>query len=367
VLKREAIWLLGCATGAVVALAGCGGNADKDQSQAPLARQDGAPPTKQADATGSASLTGAGATFPYPLYSKWFDAYNQARQVQINYQSIGSGGGIQQLKNGTVDFGASDAPLQPSDEKAMPGAVVHIPTVAGAVALAYNVPGAPKGLKLTGEVIANIYLGNIKKWSDPKIAGLNPGSHLPDTAVVVAHRSDGSGTTSIFTNYLKAVNPEWATRVGAGKSVSWPTGVGGKGNEGVAGVVKQSPGGIGYVELAYAIQNNFSYASVRNKEGAFVEPSVASTTAAVEGALPALKKDIKSPIVNAGGSKSYPISGLTYILAYKKAKDAAKSKTLVAFLDWAIADGQKMAEPLYYAPLPAEVVNLDKTAIATIQ
>jgi phosphate transport system substrate-binding protein len=266
-----------------------------------------------------------------------------------------------------VDFGASDAPLKPEDEKAMSGPVVHIPTVAGAVVVAYNLPQSPQGIKLTGEAVANIYLGKITKWNDAAIAALNPGMKLPDTPVVVAHRSDGSGTTNIFTSYLKAVSPEWATKVGSGKSVKWPVGLGGKGNEGVAGIVSKTPGAVGYVELAYAIQNKFSYAALRNKAGQFVEPSVDSTTAAVQGALPALQKDLRTPIVNASGAKAYPIAGVTYILAYQKSQDTEKGKALKEFLQWAMKDGQGMAKELYYAPLPNEVVKLNEKTIASLQ
>jgi phosphate transport system substrate-binding protein len=268
-------------------------------------------------AQAATSLTGAGATFPYPLYSKWFDVYARAKGVQINYQSIGSGGGITQLKNRTVDFGASDAPLSNSDMSAMPGPVVHIPTVAGAVAVAYNVPGLDKGLNLSGDTIAGIFLGQIRRWNDAKIAALNPGKRLPNKAIIVAHRSDGSGTTYIFTNYLKAVSSGWARQVGAGKAVDWPVGLGGKGNDGVAGIVKDQSGSIGYVELAYAVQNHLDYADVKNRSGKFVTPSVASVRAAALSASKAMRRDVRVSIVNAPGAGAYPISGFTYILLYK--------------------------------------------------
>lgn len=313
------------------------------------------------------NLTGAGATFPYPLYSKWFDAYSRATGVRINYQSIGSGGGMQQLKNGTVDFGATDAPLSNTEIAGMPGAVVHIPTVAGAVAVVYNVRGMGTGLRLDGATLGNIYLGRIRKWNDPAIAALNPGKRLPAQSIAVAHRSDGSGTTNIFTNYLKAVSPEWNTKVGAGKSVDWPTGVGGKGNDGVAGVIKQTPGGIGYVELAYAKQNKIPYASVKNAGGQFIEPNVESVTAAAQASLAALQKDIRAPIANAAGAQAYPISGFTYILAYKQQKDAAKGQALKDFLKWSMTEGQTQAAALDYSPLPQELVALNEKTIDSIQ
>jgi phosphate transport system substrate-binding protein len=291
--------------------------------------------------------------------SKWFDAYGQANGLQINYQSIGSGGGIQQLKNGTVDFGASDAPLSDADLKTMPSPVVQFPVTAGAEAIIYNLPGVPAGLKLSGDVIADIYLGKIKKWNDPKITALNAGRALPATAIAVAHRSDGSGTTFIFTDYLTVVSRDWAAKIGKGKSVNWPVGIGAKGNEGVAGAVKQTPGGIGYVELAYVVQNKLPYAAVQNKAGQFVEPSVDSTTAAIAGAAQALQKDVRSSIVNQNGKAAYPIAGMTYVMVYKKQKDSAKGKALVDFLKWAMKDGQSMAKPLDYAPLPAAVTALN--------
>jgi len=264
------------------------------------------------------SLNGAGATFPFPLYSKWFDEYGKSNpDVQINYQSIGSGGGIKQLREGTVDFGASDAPLSDEEVKAMPAPVVHLPMVAGAVALAYNLPDVPTGLKLSSEVVAGIFLGEIKKWNDKQIAALNPEVKLPARDITVAHRSDGSGTTYIFTHYLAAVSKTWATKVGAGKSVSWPAGIGGKGNEGVAGVLTKTPGSIGYVELAYADQNGLTVAALKNRAGAFVMPGIDSTTAAAAAAVEAMKKDVRVSIVDSSGGDAYPISGFTYILLYK--------------------------------------------------
>jgi phosphate transport system substrate-binding protein len=311
-------------------------------------------------------LTGAGATFPYPLYSKWFSVYEKATGVRINYQSIGSGGGIQQLKAGTVDFGASDAPLSDAEMRQMPSAVVHIPTVAGAVAIVYNVPQVGKGLRLSADAITGIYLGQITRWDDPKITALNPKLRLANLPVAVVHRSDGSGTSYIFTNYLAAVSRTWATRVGAGKSVDWPMGIGGKGNEGVAGLVKQTPGGIGYVELAYAMQNKLAYASIRNRDGAFVAPSIASTVAAASGARRAMARDVRVSIVNAPGKGAYPIAGFTYLLVYQKLRNPAAGGALVKFLTWAIHDGQKYAEPLLYAPLPEALVNVNESKIKAI-
>ena len=353
---------------ATIALAGCGGGSSTDKG---TATTDGGN-TMSTGTTDNAStrglkLTGAGATFPYPIYSKWFDSYNQKTGTQINYQSIGSGAGIKQLKSETVDFGASDVALSDKDLKEMPREVAQIPTVAGAVAIVYNVPQVKAKIKLSGPVLAEIYLGAITKWNDAKIAALNAGAALPDTAITVAHRSDGSGTSNIFTSYLKAVSPQWATKVGAGKSVAWPAGVGGKGNDGVASVVKSTKGGIGYVELAYAEQNKMSYAAMRNASGQFVEPTVDATVAAAQGGVAGLQKDIRTPIVNAPGAASYPIAGYTYILAYKQAKDAAKGKAIAAFLKWAMEDGQASAKDLLYAPLPKEVVALNEKTIESLK
>ena len=313
------------------------------------------------------SLTGAGATFPYPLYARWFDAYNKATGTQINYQPVGSGAGIKQLKAGTVDFGASDAPLSNQELKEMPGAVAQIPTVAGAVVLAYNVPGMGGGLRLTADAIANIYLGQIKTWNDPRIAKINPGKRLPNLNITVAWRSDGSGTTYIFTNYLKAVSPTWSGKVGAGKSVNWPVGLGGKGNAGVAGIIKQTPGSIGYIELAYAVQNKIPYAVVRNRAGQFVAPSTASTTAAVVGSSAAVQKDVRALIVNASGAKAYPIAGMTYLLVYRNQRDKTKGRELTRFINWAMGAGQSMAAPMLYAPLPKTVVSTNQKSLKTVR
>ncbi|MBW8768302.1 MAG: phosphate ABC transporter substrate-binding protein PstS [Gemmatimonadetes bacterium] len=305
--------------------------------------------------TSGADLTGAGATFPYPLYSKWFDAYAKKSGVKINYQSIGSGGGIRQLSEQTVDFGASDAPMSDAEmAKAKGGPVLHIPTALGAVALVYNLPDLGAPLKLTGDVIAAIFQGQLTKWNDARIAALNPGTRLPATDILVVHRSDGSGTSYVFTDYLANVSPGWAAKPGKGKEVQWPVGLGAKGNEGVAGQVKQTPGAIGYVELAYATQNKMNMAAVKNAAGAFVAPSIASVTAAAAGAagkLPATT-DYRVSIVNAPGAGVYPISSFTWIIAYSRQADAAKGKKLTDFLRWALNEGQGMEASLDYAPLP---------------
>ncbi len=310
-------------------------------------------------------LTGAGATFPYPLYAKWFDVFGRQSGSQINYQAIGSGGGIQQIKNRTVDFGASDAPLNNSDLASMPAPVVQIPTVAGGVAVVYN--GLPKGLRLSGPVLANIYLGQITRWNDAQITALNPGMRLPGRAISVARRSDGSGTSYIFTNYLKSVSPAWARQVGAGKTVAWPVGLGGKGSDGVASIVQQTPGSIGYVELNYAIINRLPYAALRNRAGQFILPNVGSVTSAAAASSAAIKRDVRSLIVNAGGAGSYPISGFTYLIIYKNQTNKAKGQTLVKFLNWAMGPGQAYARPLYYAPLPQTVKRINALKMRTIR
>lgn len=322
-----------------------------------------------ASSGGSVDLTGAGATFPYPLYSKWFSDYATKTGVRINYQSIGSGGGIRQLSEETVDFGATDGPMSDDElKRAKGGPILHIPTVLGADAVTYNLPGAATGLKLTSDVIADIFLGKITKWNDPRIVALNPGVTLPSTDLLVVHRSDGSGTTYVFTDYLTSVSPSWKAGPGRGKEVRWPVGLGAKGNEGVAGQIKQTPGSIGYVELAYAKQNGLSMAAVRNSRGEFITPSVASVTAAAAGAAAALpaSTDYRISIVNAPGAGAYPISSFTWILVYEKQKDAEKAKKLVDFLNWALTEGEKQAATLDYAPLPETMAANLKTRIATI-
>jgi phosphate transport system substrate-binding protein len=295
-------------------------------------------------------INGAGATFPYPIYSKWFDEYAKIDpSVRFNYQSIGSGGGQKQILAQTVDFGASDGPMSDDNLSKAPGKLLHIPTVAGADVVAYNLPGNP-ALKLDADTIAGIFLGEIKKWNDPKIVAPNPGITLPDQEIVVVHRSDGSGTTYIWTDYLSKISPEWKSKVGANTSVNWPTGIGGKGNEGVAGQIKQTRGALGYVELIYAIQNKMPYAEVKNAAGKFVKPSLESITAAMATAQ--IPDDFRFSITNAPGEAAYPVCGATWLLVYEQQKDATKGKKLVEFLKWAQKDGEKMAKDLDYSPLP---------------
>ena len=298
-------------------------------------------------------INGAGATFPYPIYSKWFDEYTKVDpSVRFNYQSIGSGGGQKQILAQTVDFGASDGPMSDENLAKAPGKLLHIPTVAGAVVMVSNLPGNPN-LKLDGDTIAGIYLGQIKKWNDPKLTALNPGVKLPDQDIVVVHRSDGSGTTFIFTDYLSKVSPEWKQKAGNNTSVNWPVGIGGKGNEGVSGQVKQTPGAIGYVELIYATQNKMSYAELKNSTGEFVKPTIESVTAALATAN--IPDDFRFSMTNAPGKDAYPICGATWLLVYEQQKDAAKGKKLVEFLKWAATKGEGMAKNLDYAPLPESV------------
>ncbi len=310
--------------------------------------------------TAQADLTGAGATFPYPIYSKWFADYAAQTSVRINYQAIGSGGGIRQLSDGTVDFGASDSPMTDGElQKAKGGRVLHFPTVIGAVAVVYNVPGVTEPLKLDGNVLSDIFLGKVRKWNDGKIAKLNPGVSLPAKDILVVHRSDGSGTTYIFTDFLSAVSKEWLSGPGRAKEVAWPTGLGGKGNDGVAGQVKQIPGAIGYVELAYARQNKLPFASIKNAAGAFVAPSVESATAAAEGVAAKLspKTDYRISIANAPGAQAYPITSFTWLIVYQDQTDPIKGKKLVDFMRWALTSGQSSASALDYAPLPKAIAD----------
>ncbi|WP_338824817.1 Phosphate-binding protein PstS [Moorella humiferrea] len=313
------------------------------------------------------ALNGAGASFPYPLYSKWIAEYNKvAPNVNIDYQSIGSGGGIKGITEETLDFAGSDAPMTDEQMRKAPGQIFHIPTVMGAVVITYNLDGVNSGLKLTPEVISGIFLGKIKKWNDPALTSLNPDVKLPDKDITVVHRSDGSGTTNIFTDYLSSISAEWKEKVGKGTAVEWPVGIGAKGNEGVAGTVKQTPGGIGYVELAYAVQNQLPYAFIKNQAGKFVEPTLETTTAAAAGAAANMPEDMRVSIVNAPGENSYPIAGYTYLLVYKDQKDKDKGTELVKFLWWAIHDGEKYAKDLLYAPLPENVVKLAEAKIKQI-
>ena len=298
------------------------------------------------------TILGAGATFPNPLYSKMFSEYNKSTGLKVNYQSIGSGGGIQQLTSKTVDFGASDAPLNGKQDSALSAPAIHIPITAGAVVLSYNLPELKDTLQLTPDVLAKIFLGEIKKWNDPKIAAINKGVKLPSTDILVAHRSDGSGTSNIFTTYLDKVSEDWHAKVGKGSSVNWPVGLGGKGNEGVAGSIKQTPGAIGYVELAYAVQNNMTFAKMQNKAGNFITPSIASITAAANIEIPA---DAKVSLTNTEAAAGYPISGLTWILVYKEQKygtrSAEKVTKMLKLIQWMVHEGQQYCAPLNYAPL----------------
>ncbi len=302
-------------------------------------------------------INGAGATFPYPIYSKWFDEYSKVDpSVRFNYQSIGSGGGIRQIRERTVDFGASDGPMTDEQLRQAPGRIFHIPTVLGAVVATYNLPGDPKP-RFTPDLLADIFLGKIVKWNDPRIAAVNPGVALPNQPIIVVHRSDGSGTTYIWVDYLSKVSKEWEQKVGRGTSVNWPVGLGGKGNEGVSGQVKSTPGAIGYVELAYAIKNNLPAPAVRNRAGKFVQPSIQSTTAAAAGAARNMPPDFRVSLTDPPGEDAYPIASFTWLLVYGDQSDEAKGKALVKFLRWAIHDGQKYASDLLYAPLPPQVVS----------
>jgi len=303
-------------------------------------------------------INGAGATFPYPLYSKWFYEYTKVDpEVNFNYQSIGSGGGIRQITAQTVDFGASDGALTDEQLKQAPGELLHIPMTAGAVVITYNIPGINEKLKLAPDAIAGIFLGRIKKWNDPIIAKDNMEINLPDQNIIVAHRSDGSGTTNIFTDYLSSVSSIWKAKVGKGTSVNWPVGLGQKGNEGVAGLVKQTPCAIGYVELAYAVKNNLQFGDIQNKSGDFIMPSIESTTAAVNGKVNSMPVDFRVSLVNPDGKDAYPIAGVTWILVYKHQADKVKGKKIIEFLRWAVTDGQKYSADLLYAPLPKSMVD----------
>ena len=348
---------------AMAALIACGGErsaSDDDASRAPS-------PTP-ANASGSVDLTGAGATFPQPIYNKWFSDYAAKTGVRINYQSIGSGGGIRQLSEGTVDFGATDSPMRDDElAKAKGGQIVHIPTVLGAVVITYNVSKiGSTPLKLTGPLIADIFLGKIKKWNDPRLVALNPGAKLPSSDVLVVHRSDGSGTTFIFSDYLAAISPEWARAPGRGKELNWPAGLGAKGNEGVAGQVKQLPGSVGYVELAYAKQNGLAYADVQNAAGNFVRPSIESVTAAAASAPLPADTDYRVSVVNAPGADAYPISSFTWLLVYRNPGDTAKARILNDFLKYALTEGSAAARALDYAPLPAAMSQRLLTRIDSI-
>jgi phosphate transport system substrate-binding protein len=318
--------------------------------------------------SGQVSLNAAGATFPYPIYSKWFDEYHKLHpNIQINYQSIGSGGGIRQVQAGTVDFGASDGPMTDEQLAQAKVPVLHFPTVMGADVPTYNIPGVTAELNFTPDALAGIYLGKITKWNDPAIAGANPGVSLPGNDIVVVHRSDGSGTTYIWTDYLSKVNDEWRNKVGRNTSVNWPVGLGGKGNEGVSGLVKQTPNSIGYVELIYAVQTNMPYGRVRNLAGKFVKADLAGVTAAAAGAAKAMPDDFRVSITNAPGAAAYPISSFTWLLVPSRIPDATKRDIIKGFLNWMITDGQKDTQALAYAQLPREVVAKEMKAISRIQ
>jgi phosphate transport system substrate-binding protein len=352
---RRVIW-----AAAVAFLVACGGG---DQQSGQAAAADGPA------ASGGVDLTGAGATFPQPIYSKWFFDYAAQTGVKINYQSIGSGGGIRQLTEGTVDFGASDAPMTDEEIAAAKGKVLHFPTVIGAVAVTYNLPGNPQGLKFTSDALAGVFLGDITKWNDRRIAALNPGVSLPASDILVVHRSDGSGTTFIFTDYMSSVSSAWRNGPGKGKDVQWPVGLGGKGNEGVTGQVKQTPGAIGYVELAYANQNQLPVAELRNQAGNFVKPSLGGATAAAAGIAQSLAADtdFRISIVNAPGPDAYPISSFTWLLVYQSMDKADVAKKLVGFITWALHEGEGEVAALDYAPLPTNMVNLEMKQLQSLR
>ncbi|MBF0510900.1 MAG: phosphate ABC transporter substrate-binding protein PstS [Candidatus Omnitrophica bacterium] len=311
-------------------------------------------------------INGAGATFPYPIYSKWFDEYGKMNPgVQFNYQSIGSGGGIKQILAKTVDFGATDGPMSIDQLTQAPGRIYHIPTVMGAVVVSYNLDGINKGLKLSGDVLADIYLGKITQWNDSRIAAQNTGVNLPNQGIVVVHRSDGSGTSFIFTDYLSSVSSDWKARVGKATSVNWPLGLGGKGNEGVAGMIKQTSGSIGYVELAYAKQNNLPYAFLKNQSGNYIEPTLESTSKAADGA--SIPEDFRVSLVNSSNPESYPIVSFTWLLIYKQMDSPVTGKAIVDFIKWAVTDGQKYAADLDYAPLPSNVVEMIQRRLTQVK
>ena len=336
-----------------IALAACQPSETKTSSSAPANN-------------GPMTINGAGATFPNPIYSKWFDEYQKAHpDLRINYQPIGSGGGIKQLTSQTVFFGATDGPMTDAQLQAAPGAILHFPTVLGGVVPVYNVTGVTQPLRFSGAVLADIYLGKITKWNDAASAAINPGVKLPADDIAVVHRSDGSGTTYIWCDFLSKVSLDYKTKVGVATSVNWPAGVGAKGNEGVSGLVRQTPGAIGYVELIYALQNKMSYGSVQNKSGQFVTASLDSVTAAATGA--AMPDDFRVSITNADGANAYPIASFTWLLLYEHPKDAARGKAMVDFLKWALTDGQKFAPSFGYAPLPKLVVEKEMQALGKIQ
>ena len=349
---RFGIWTVGLALAAAC-------------SSEPQPASSGAPGTASGN---TVKINGMGATFPYPIYSKWFAEYNKLHPgVRINYQPLGSGAGIRQLTSRTVFFGASDQPMKDEQLQAAPGKILHFPTVLGAVVPIYNLPEVSQQLKFTGPLLADIVLGKVKKWNDPAIVKLNPGVKLPTTDITLVHRSEGSGTTFIFADYLGKVSPEFKKTVGVDSSLKWPVGVGGKGNEGVSGLVQQTPGSLGYVELVYALQNKISVGAVQNSAGAFVVPSVASVTAAAAGAAANMPPDFRVSITNAPGADAYPISSFTWILLYEDPSDKAQAATMKAFMGWALTDGQKMAPELGYASLPQQVVDMETKALEQLK
>jgi phosphate transport system substrate-binding protein len=352
-------WQNGISTlGVVLLVASCGGPGS--------ARRPGADSSAAGSSAAAGTLTGAGATFPNPIYTRWFDTYASKTGTRINYQSIGSGGGIRQFTEGTVDFGATDSPMNDSMIAGVKGNVLHVPTVMGAVVVTYNLTGSgDTRLRFDGPTLADIYQGLIKKWNDRRIVALNPGVQLPDRDLIVVHRSDGSGTSFIWTDFLSRVSPSWKSKVGAAASVNWPTGLGGKGNEGVTQQVKQVDGAIGYVELIYAISNNLPYAAIRNSSGNFVEPSLESTSAAAAGLNLGADTDFRVSIVNPSGAQAYPIASFTWLLIKRDNPDAAKARTIRDFLEWMITDeAQQMASGLHYAPLPQAIRDLVRQKLA---
>jgi len=318
-------------------------------------------------ASAAQTINAAGATFPAPIYQKWFEEFKAKTGIQVNYQPLGSSTGVKQLTESTVDFAASDFPLTDEQLKAVKIRPLHFPTVLGAVVVSYNVPGVSKDLQFSGDTIAGMFMGSITKWNDAKLKADNPGVNLPNTDIVVVHRSDGSGTSFIFTDFLSKVSPAWKAKVGVSASVSWPIGLGGKGSDGVEGLIKQTPGSIGYVELLYALSQKMGYADIRNANGKFVKASFDSVTAAAAGGMKEMPDDFRVSIVNAPGDKSYPISSFTWLLIPSQIADATKKKSITDFLTWMLGDGQKDCQALSYAPLPAAVVAKEKKQIALIK
>lgn len=322
---------------------------------------------RQTSEGGAIRLQGAGATFPNPLYQKWLSEYGKINPgVRIDYQAIGSGGGIKQIKEQTIDFGASDTPMSDADLQSAPGRILHLPMVLGAVVLTYNLPEAKEPLRFSPDIIADIFLGKIRTWDDARIKADNAGAALPSAAITVVRRSDGSGTSAVFTDYLSKVSDEWKQKVGSGTSPNWPVGLGGKGNDGVTGLVEQTPNTIGYIELAYAVTNRLPVARIKNSTGNFVEPSLDNVMSAAAGSVAQMPEDLRVSITNASGAQAYPISSYTYILAYQEQKDAAKGKAFVDFLWWCIHDGERFAKDLQYAPLPEAVVKKAEAALHSI-